>query len=384
MYFYLITLLSKLVFLFIQRLGLGSGYTWPGHVALKFCPNVLSDSHIKFKKGVIIISGTNGKTTTSKILTHILTATELKVVTNFTGANLLNGVVSAVLLSTPVFSETSSDIAVFEVDEFALPVVLKHLSPTILVLLNLSRDQLDRYGETDIISDRWAKAVSSLSSSAKLVYCNADPVLKGIASVFSGETKGFGDENTAVLSRTGLYGKFNIQNLNAALAVCSFLGIDKETALESLDNFNAAYGRGETLKYKNKSFQVFLAKNPASFDSNLEMLITEKPHIKYALIVLNDSIPDGRDVSWIYDIRTDLIKKAFQNVSLFVSGTRCLDMAVRLKYAGVWVSKANVYESLYGAIKHVSAESTLEEILVLPNYSAMLETRKILTGKKIL
>ncbi len=384
MYFYLITLLSKLIFVFIQKLGLGSGYTWPGQIALKLYPNILSNSQIKFKRGVILISGTNGKTTTSKILTHILTAEGLKVVTNKTGANLLNGVVSAVLLSTPLFGGKASDIAVFEVDEFALPVVLKYLSPTVLVLLNLSRDQLDRYGETDIISDRWVEAVRGLLSSTTLVYYSAQPEFEAVASVFPGRTQGFGEEDTALLPRTGLYGKFNTQNLNAALIACSFFGIDRKSALMSLDDFNVAYGRGEILKYNNRSFHIFLAKNPASFNNNLEMFIAEKSHIKNVLIVLNDNIPDGRDVSWIYDIQANLIKKAFQDASIFVSGTRCLDMAVRLKYAGADLLEGNVFRNLNGAIKRASSESASEDVLVLPNYSAMLEVRKVLTGKKIL
>ena len=388
MYFQIVLLLTKIINRLISTFRLGSGHTWPGHVALKLYPNILSDYRIKFKKGVVVVSGTNGKTTTSKIITHVLTAEGLKVVSNSTGANLLNGVVSAVLLQIPLFGAYSLDIAVFEVDEFALPIVLQHVSPTVLVLLNLSRDQLDRYGETDTIADRWTEAARGLLASSTLVYLDSQAELKMVASVFPGRALGFGEEgNLADLSKIGLYGRFNTQNLNAALTVCSIFGINKDRVLKSLGDFNAAYGRGEVLLYNNRNFHIFLAKNPASFNNNLEMFVSSRnlSRANNVLVVLNDNIPDGRDVSWIYDINVGLIKKAFQNTSnLFVSGTRCLDMAVRLKYAGISVLEKDIFINLNDAISRIYSENISGDILVLPNYSAMLDIRKILTGKKIL
>ena len=149
--FYLILWLSKTLNFIINFLHLGAGYTWPGHVALNLNSHIAKDKHFKFPMGVVLVTGTNGKTTTSKLLAHIFETSGLKVTHNRTGANLLNGIVSAVLLNMDWRGGHDSNIAVFEVDENNLPVVLEYFSPNVLVLLNLSRDQLDRYGEVDII-----------------------------------------------------------------------------------------------------------------------------------------------------------------------------------------------------------------------------------------
>src|SRR3989344_5118537 len=156
--FFIYSLLAKLIRAFVLLLNRGSGFSLPGYVLLKLNPSILSSSRIKFKKGLILISGTNGKTTTAKLITHVLNSNGLKVIHNDTGSNLLRGIVSAVFMNTSLLGG-------FEADEFALPALLNYFKPSVLVLLNLSRDQLDRYGEVDIIFDIWREAVSKLSSS---------------------------------------------------------------------------------------------------------------------------------------------------------------------------------------------------------------------------
>lgn len=141
-----------------------------------------------------------------------------------------------------------------------------------------------------------------------------------------------------------------------------------------------AYGRGEEIPLGKKIFRIFLAKNPASFNNNLDLLIKKEVDAPTLLFVLNDNIPDGRDVSWIYDINPEKLYKACSGKKIFVSGKRYLDMAVRLSYAGIEVERKNLKKNLKAALSETPGENTI----ILPNYSAMLDTRKVLTGRKIL
>ena len=138
--FFLITLFAKVSSISLKLLKLGHGYTWPGHFILKIFPNILVSLNNKYPKGLIFISGTNGKTTTTKLITHLLRKRGLRVTTNASGANMLNGVLSSFLLNTTFTGKISSDIGVFEVDEFNLSLLLKKVTPDVLVLLNLTRD----------------------------------------------------------------------------------------------------------------------------------------------------------------------------------------------------------------------------------------------------
>jgi len=186
---------------------------------------------------------------------------------------------------------------------------------------------------------------------------------------------------------TPLVGRFNALNVNASVLLCDRLGLSAEEIKKALKSFEPAFGRGEVLSKDSQEFYVFLAKNPASFNNNLQMLL-EDPFFQGReglLFILNDNIPDGRDVSWIYDIEPDLLFKVCAGKSVYVSGTRNLDMQIRLNYAGVMHVKnlGNLVDP--GGLAPSLLDQVLEkQVVVLPNYSAMLEFRKLLTGKDIL
>lgn len=383
--FVIYSYIAKTIHLIVTKLRKGSGYTLPGFLILKLNPNILDGLQKHFSKGVILISGTNGKTTTSKLITHIFTQSGLHVSTNATGANLLSGMVSSVLLHTDMFGRPSGDLGVFEVDEFTLPLVLKYVTPKVLVLLNLTRDQLDRYGETDIIFDRWKTALEKLSEKSaevSLVYDGNQDLFHELPKVFKGNIIKF-DSNSHYLHKTKLLGEFNAKNVNAAVGVFEVFGLDMSVVEKALESFTSAYGRGEFIKHKDTRFQLFLAKNPASFNHNLGLLNTEDFKDKPLFFILNDNIPDGRDVSWIYDINTSLLRDTCENKNLFVSGTRCMDMLIRLKYAGVDVSKAYFHE-IPENVLHKITGGHFSDVVCLPNYSAMLNLRHTLLGRKIL
>jgi lipid II isoglutaminyl synthase (glutamine-hydrolysing) len=371
------TLITKITYLFIKTFSGGSGFTWPGHLVLQIFPNITS--LVKYPKGVILVSGTNGKTTTSKLITHLLESSGIKVTCNKTGANLLNGIVSAALLDTTLLGFTKGDLGVFEVDEFTLPVLLQSISPSALILLNLSRDQLDRYGETDIIFEKWKSQVALLSSDTLLVLDGDQKEFKALAKDFPGTTLFF-DSDPRLQNKTKLLGDFNAKNVNAAVLTLQALGFEENELESNLANFGAAYGRGEVIEKFSKTFTIFLAKNPASFNENMELLSYQDIAADSILFILNDNIPDGRDVSWFYDIEPSRLKKACEGKNIYVSGTRCLDMSIRLHYAGVLVSPENISENLVSLLKKISSK----DIVVFPNYSAMLELREVLIGRKIL
>jgi lipid II isoglutaminyl synthase (glutamine-hydrolysing) len=377
------TLIAKTGYLIIKTFGLGSGYTWPGYFIWKFFPETLSRAVFDFPEGVILVSGTNGKTTTVKLISAMLEGQGLRVLSNKSGANLLGGLLSTLLLDLSVFGKSDKDVAVLEVDELTLPNLVKTFPPDVLVLLNLSRDQLDRYGEIDYIFNKWVSCVDSLSPSTTLIYDSTQPLFKDLSADFSGKVSRFSDD-PEFLKNTPLLGSFNAKNLNAALGAVEALEVDSEKALSSVSSFDFAYGRGEAVSFKECLFRVFLAKNPASMGNNLKLLSLEDLNPEGILFVLNDEVRDGADISWFYDVSPEELKEACAGKEVFVSGNRCYDFSVRLMYAGVEVSPQNVSLNLKSLVGLVAKKYKGKEVLIFPNYSAMLETRKILIGRSIL
>lgn len=383
MIFLLSAILTKIINTVISILGIGAGKTWPGHVVLYLYPGIIKDIKKKLPEKIVFISGTNGKTTTAKLIRHIFEHEGLKVLHNDTGANLLNGVVSSTLLKANLKGELKYDAAVFELDEFTLPTLLEDITPQVLVLLNLSRDQLDRHWEIDVVMDKWLQAVNKLPQDVKLVLDKTQPRLAPLVKNFKGEVKFFDDDRSHLI-KTKLHGIFNAKNINCALSVAEILGVDIKKAGESLKDFQYAYGRGEVVNYKRKEWKLLLAKNPESLNQNLDLLLEGSLKYDTLLLVLNDNIPDGLDVSWIYDVRPQLLKNVGEGKLIFVSGKRALDMAVRLQYSGLDIEEERVIPQLSKAVEAIAKQENTKKIVVLPNYSAMLEIRKILVGRKIL
>ncbi len=452
----LLILTGKFVSIIIRYFNVGSGSTWPGHIALNlnknFIKNVLNaNKNLK----TILIAGTNGKTTTGKLIQTILEKNNKKVFQNTAGANLLNGIASSLILNSNLSGKINKDFAIFEIDENTLSHFLKKIrNPDFIIILNLFRDQLDRYGEINTIAQKWKEALNKLTSKTKLILNADDPQIASLVPhrqaipipyrkrdsdkvfYFGLEAKKKSSKDfqhasdstycpncgakllykTVYYSHLGdweckkcknvrpkldynkspiypLPGTYNQYNAVAAVSLSRQLDIDEKIVISSLKNFTPAFGRQELLSISGKKVQIFLSKNPTGFNESLRTITDLKA--KNLLLVLNDRIPDGRDVSWIWDVDTeDYIK----NLSfLIVSGDRAYDMGLRIKYSSVFsISnfqfsmktsnlKFQIEEDLKKAIT-LSLEKTpkSETLYVLPTYSAMLETRKILTGKSIL
>ncbi|HWY80223.1 MAG TPA: MurT ligase domain-containing protein [Candidatus Sulfotelmatobacter sp.] len=414
-----------------KRLNRGHGSTWPGHIALKGNKNFIRDILAKSKIKVIIVAGTNGKTTTSGLIRTGLEKNGSTVLQNESGANLLNGIASTILLNTNTHGDITQDYAIFEVDENALPLVLNQIAPDYLVLLNLFRDQLDRYGEINTIVQKWHDAINKLPKTTKLII-NADDsqiayisLTSQLDSLYFGlnvkktkqsqyaadsvscpkcgselifETTTFSHLGNWQCNSCGLHhpkiemihfahyplsGTYNKYNTHAAAVVLKNLKMTDEQIYDSFKQFAPMFGRQEIIQYQKRNVQLFLSKNPTSFNQSFQTIRELKA--LSLLIVLNDRIPDGRDISWIWDTNLPQLEE-FKQITL--AGDRVYDMALRLKYEmGIenYEKKVKIFENLKEAINTTIDHLPINETLyILPTYSAMLDIRKILTGRKIL
>lgn len=410
--------------------GIGAGETWPGELALTLRPKIASYFGKQFKKGVILVVGTNGKTTTTLMIKKILEANSDRVVHNATGANLLNGIVSSCIRQTDWKGNVNAEYGLFEVDENSLPIVLQYITPVRIVILNLFRDQLDRYGEVDVIIEKWQKALNALSrqtSDVRFVINADDPSVAyfghglGIRVTYFGlnDTKEYlnvaehATDSTfcpqcgARLTYEGIYyshigvwrcekcnlkrptpdvhtfpkvldGLYNQYNTLAAVALSRSLGIKEMIIKKSLVSFVPAFGRQEEIIVGKKKVKLFLSKNPAGFNASLRTV--KEMGAKHIFLVLNDRVPDGRDVSWIWDVDFEMLLQDEHIIT--TSGDRGYDLALRLQYADVKpFVEPNLEKALLHALEVLPSDKTL---YILATYSAMLEARKILTGRKIL
>jgi len=172
---------AKLAGKLIRASGRGGGTALPGLVAQRVHPDVVSRVSSRLENGVFLVSGTNGKTTTSRIIAECFVKDGYKVLHNRSGSNLVRGIASSLVDNSRISGMPTAELAVFEVDEASLPGVLSCLTPRSILLTNLFRDQLDRYGEIDTVRKRWVEAISKLPSEVTLIVNADDPSLVSIA-----------------------------------------------------------------------------------------------------------------------------------------------------------------------------------------------------------
>jgi len=180
-----------------------------------------------------------------------------------------------------------------------------------------------------------------------------------------------------------LSGTYNEYNTNAAVLLTKAIGINDKNINSALHEFRPAFGRQEILNVNGKKIQIFLSKNPTSFNESLRTI--SDFGAKNLLIVLNDRIPDGRDVSWIWDVDFEEFINDYKNI--IVSGDRAYDMGLRIQYTqpithdSLFIIQENLKEAIGLSLEKTPENETL---YILPTYSAMLEVRKIIIGRKIL
>jgi len=426
---------AKTVTFIVRSLRLGAASVLPGEIARRIQPQLLQLLSRQVKHGVILIAGTNGKTTTSLLLSTILERQGWRVAHNTAGANLENGLMTALLESTNLIGQLAVDYAILEVDENVVPKVLLAIQPRLILCLNLFRDQLDRYGEVDTISRRWGQVIATLPSETVVIPNADDPTLSYMGQQLPQNVLFFGlnepeqylDEiphavdsiycpncghpleyQGVYLSHLGDYdcpscgfhkgqlainsqeypqiliGLYNKYNTLAAVLAAQQLGVDEAIIRDTIANFQAAFGRAEELEVNGKQVRILLSKNPVGMNETIRAVNQVGGQTK--LLVLNDRTPDGTDVSWIWDVDTE--KLVEQGGTVVVSGDRVYDMALRLRYSqqennnGLQlIIEEDLKSAIATALEHTPQDETLH---ILPTYSAMLEVREVLTGRKIL
>ena len=392
----------------------GGGSALPGLVVEKIDPDFIRRTLEDLPQGVVIISGTNGKTTTTKIVVELLESVGMKVFTNRTGSNFSRGVAAALLNEVDIHGKLDADIAVLELDEAWAVKFVKMVQPRFSLLLNVMRDQLDRFGEIDttakllekiaaatidtVVLNRddprifaiskkiRAKSVFFGTTSELLQLMPTDDTLKSgsaransrviadvLLSKIDGQRAVFRISEKNALISTQLTGVYNLLNAAAAVALARQIAGNEVTGalLLALKNIQPAFGRGETIMLHGIPIELILVKNPSGF--RLALLSFARSQAAM-MVAINDNYADGRDMSWLWDVDFSKIK----TVST-VSGIRAYDMALRLQYDEVPVEK--VEPNLAKALDYFIDNNPDEPKQIFCSYTAMTTLRKLLSDK---
>lgn len=398
----------------IARLRGGSGSALPGLFVERIDPNFTKQTLDQLPHGVVLVSGTNGKTTTTKMIVELLEGQGLRVFTNRTGSNFSRGVAAALLSEISVSGKLAADIAVLELDEAHAVHFVRAIAPRHTLLLNVMRDQLDRFGEIDTTTKLLTTIAEHTTDS--LTLNREDPRIAGIANLaphamsiryfglspqllsqfpnddnlhdqssvkstqlpadvmlesFSTSSASFIINDVAYPTSLKLSGIYNIFNAAAALAtVRNILGDEADTTklIETLSAITPAFGRGEVIEIHGQPLELVLVKNPSGFRLGLSSF---SPEGYATMIAINDNYADGRDMSWLWDVDFESLRV---NGVEMVSGIRAYDMALRLDYDKV--SIAAIDPDLKQSLKDFIAAHPNQPKRVFCTYTAMLALRR--------
>lgn len=384
--------------------GRGSGGMIGGKVARRLDPDVLTA--LARGRRIVLVTGTNGKSTTTAMAVEAA-ALAGPVATNANGDNMVPGVISALMArSTP--------IAVLEVDEMHLGQVAAACTPDVIVLLNLSRDQLDRVGEIGAV-ERHLRDTLAAHPSAHIVANADDPLIASAAwdapdvtwvsvgSPWRLDSVGFprsnqsvrwdgdhwyvpgtdyarptpaytvtddglvGSERTLPI-RLGVPGRANRGNAAQAALAASHLGVDLAAALDACRQVSEVAGRYATYTIRDREIHMLLAKNPAGWQEALTMIDYTAPTI---IVDVNGQVADSTDLSWIWDVDFEEFRARTQGTLVLATGERGLDLAVRMTYAGC---DLEFVPTIQQAILSSPPGSRIE---LLANYTAFRDAKRL-------
>lgn len=412
------------------------GATWAGKIAMKVYPGIIGELAGEVKEKIFVVCGTNGKTTTNNMLCSALETEGKKVICNHTGSNMFNGVVSAFVLGAKLNGKLDADYACIEADEASTRYIIPAIKPDYVILTNLFRDQLDRYGEIDANINLIRDMVKSVPKTTVIV--NGDDALTTYLAMetgnkyvtygvekpsakndlhesrdgqfckkcggrlnynfyhysqlgdyecpqcgfkrpkldFNAEDVKLGNQISFRVQDRNLYvnykGFYNVYNVLAAYTGLKCAGFSGEKFNEMLKKYNPENGRMEQFRIKDTGILLNLAKNPAGFNQNISAIMQDDMP-KDIIIAVNDNVQDGIDISWLWDV--DFDKLSDESIkSITVSGIRGLDMRLRMKYVDIDCELENDMEK---AIRSKLSNGT-GNLVILVNFTALPGTRAIL------
>lgn len=392
---------------FVLRLR-GGGSAVPGRIALLIQPRFLQNTIGRMSKGVYFVSGSNGKSTTTSMLTAILRAHGLSVLSNPAGGNLPQGLASAILADVPLFGKLNHDVAVLEVDEAYGRLIAKKVSPNGVLLTNLQFDQLNRFHSPEDVY----KLLSELLSLTKdfVVVNGSDANTERLAKDHTKHLETFGIYASKKAIASAPHGLLaapsfqeddiqleelaRLESIKSSVAELSIQEVKKQVQLPAAGlhyaidsalaagmakrilggefNFDSAlaafsdlapvYGRGEVIEHQNQKIEIIMMKNLPSLQANLDAIVTTP---KRVWISVDEGTPDP---SWIYDIDLSSIK----HVDV-VSGTKTYQWATRLAYEGI--SHGKLIEDQNAALEYFLKLPGREKTAII-NYEQMMWLRK--------
>lgn len=432
-------IVGKLLIIVGKLMGKKSSST-PGQLALKVSPNLVKYFADNVEQGTVIVCGTNGKTTTNNMIADAMEASGATVVCNRIGANMLGGVATAFIENASIFGRNTFDYAVLEVDEASLRHVTKYIDPDYLVITNLFRDQLDRYGELDTTVDFLKQGIDKCKKT-RLVLNADDPVVSQFNQLVDCPVINFGVEKTDIpeiddvkegrfcpMCGSELSYKFyhyaqlgdyyceqcsfarpsrDFEAKNVSLTSGLAFTIESSDSVEidvqyrgfyNIYNILASFVAAKLLGAKTENIkQIYEAYKPQigrmeTFDVKIPLTLNlaknpagfnqgirtvlEDSRSKAIIIAINDNDQDGKDISWLWDVDFERLDSSNLH-RVIITGKRRDDMAVRLKYTDMDQSKISIIEDYEEACLMLSKQE-VDCGYVLVNYTVLFEMQSIL------
>lgn len=402
----------------------------PGALALKICPDILG--YAAKNVDIIAVTGTNGKTTSARIIERALQNAGRSVCANRSGANLMPGITAELIMNKSLFGSIRCESAVIECDEAACRLVLGKLRPHVLLVTNLFRDQLDRYGTVTYPRDCIAAGLRDTPETIAVInadcpmaasvsrLCQNKTVYYGLGehkktSVGSGEDdtcpvcgkrlgyKGLSYANLGVFSCScgfarskpdvsaesvfpdgsfvlradsdktvcapALPGLYNVYNSVGAVAAAVACGVPLKQAADAAQDFDCGFGRMESFPLGKRGARMILIKNAAAADQTLNE-VCRAPGETTLVLAVNDRTADGTDISWLDEADFGVLARRGKIMRAYVCGDRAEAAEKRLKRENIPCQSCGNYDKL---IESLRDEDNF--IFILPTYTAMLELR---------
>jgi UDP-N-acetylmuramyl tripeptide synthase len=429
---------------------IGGGTSLPGMIARRIDPNVLKSVVGASKAKKIVITGSNGKTTTARMTAAIADASGRRVSQNRTGSNLLQGITSVAVNFADLFGRLDSDVLLFEIDEATIPLAVPEIQPDVVVITNIFRDQLDRYGELYAVARALNTMLENLPETSTILLNGNDPQVANFGLKTKAKKLYFGLDTTEVgtpvpeqsadiircvkcnedlnykvayMSHLGIYscpncgytlpkldiavtsvklasdgegpthikmrtpqgemeldiplpGLHNVYNTAVAVGAALAAGFSKEKIQAGLSGIKTAFGRLEKIQAGDKTIYLSFVKNPTSFNLMLR-LIAQHPGNKHLLLAASNTVVDGEDFAWLWDVEFEEIATTISDV--VCSGNKAEEFAMRLKYAEVPMEHVTIIHdreaALDAALQNVAPGETL---YIMCGYTPTHELRRIM------